>query len=97
MSENKHMLAIDSLAPILKIINPRTTVLGAIHNYKEQSASPEGRDKWDNILGKWSKLGQSASQQLTEAKQIILTLTKDTNLIRTQPFLICTQREADAS
>ena len=44
LSENREVLSIKALAPILDIKNPRATIINAIHNYHEQCQTLEGSE-----------------------------------------------------
>ena len=46
-NDNVEVLSMDALSPILEIINPRATIISAIHNYQQQSKTWEGSEKWE--------------------------------------------------
>ena len=79
MTENITVLAIDVLAPILDIINPRS-IISAIHNYHKQQETLEGCEKWETTSGRKSKLGQSAAQLLIKGRQAICKIAGNIEL-----------------
>ena len=70
----------DELKPILNIINQRTTIINAIHNYQQQSKTMEGCANWTKTLGITSKIGQSAVEKLNASLNPISKIATNQNI-----------------